>query len=154
MVNFVSLLLRAMNIADYAFKVEILLGIKELHMEYGIPNGNMVQQALLNILGDSKNPPSCVNPHQKTFIIEAFMLIQTLGIYGREFYTELMAQFLEADKEVRCVSLPLVNLRLLFLNLVQWNQSNITVSKYISVDVEANQALLNKHCILSDVWVL
>ena len=101
MINFVSMLLRAMNIADFGFKVEILGGIKELHAQYGIPNGNVVQQALLNILGDQKNSPSCVNEHQKKFIVEALQVIQTLGIYGRDYYTELMAQFLEADKEVR-----------------------------------------------------
>ena len=101
MVAFISMLLKALNIAEYQHKVAITKAIGKLHREEGIPNGNTVHTVLLTQLSDSADPPTCLNEHQKAFIVEALRLMQSMGLYDREFYTELMVQFLEADADVR-----------------------------------------------------
>lgn len=101
MTNFVSMLLKVLQLADFSYKVQVLAALQLLQADQGIPNGSVVQQAVLRILADDQNPPSCVNEHQKRFIMAGLTMMQTLGIYGREFYTELMVQFLEADSDVR-----------------------------------------------------
>ncbi len=104
MVSFISILLKVLNIAEFRLKVDIVLAIGKLHKEEGIPNATTVQTVLLTILSDSDDTPSCLNQYQKAFIIEALTLMQSMGLYDRFFYTELMVQFLEADTHVRYVA--------------------------------------------------
>ena len=67
----------------------------------GITNADVVYKTLYSVLNHHTTPPSCQDPIQKDFISKAIMLLTTLGIYDRDFYMELMVQFMDADSDVR-----------------------------------------------------
>ena len=100
---FINMLLKAVHVAEYPHKVSLVEAIGQLQREEGIPNGHSVHQSLLSFMSSSSQAPNCQYPDQKTFIIAALNLIQGLGIWDRDFYCELITQFLEADNELRCV---------------------------------------------------
>ena len=47
--------------------------------------------------------PTCVVEIEKIFIQKAIELLLVLNHHDRDFYVELMVQFLDGDKDVRCV---------------------------------------------------
>ena len=61
-------------------------------------------QVLYVIFSHHTHPPTCAVEVEKTFIRKAIEVMQVLGKYDRNFFTELMVQFLDGDKEIRCAS--------------------------------------------------
>ncbi len=101
MSQFVNMLIRVMKIADFEHKKEVVRALMVLHQDEGLPNAEVVQKALLGILGPKRGAPSCLNEHQKEFITSSLTLMQSLGVYDKDFYVELMVQFMESDMDVR-----------------------------------------------------
>ncbi|ELT93743.1 hypothetical protein CAPTEDRAFT_227356 [Capitella teleta] len=97
----VEMLAKVLRFSEYVERIEILKALKMLQREEGIPNPEVILKALYSVFGAHCNPPSCLDPTQKTFINEGIKMMQTLGVYDRDFYVELMVQILEADASVR-----------------------------------------------------
>ena len=61
-------------------------------------------QVLYSVLNHHTHPPTCMVEVEKAFIKKAVELLQLLGTHDRDFYVELMVQFLDGDKDMRSVS--------------------------------------------------
>lgn len=60
-------------------------------------------QVLYSVLNHHTHPPTCVSPVEKTFIFKSIELLSLLDCHDRQFFIELMAQFLDGDKDIRFV---------------------------------------------------
>lgn len=68
----------------------------------GIPNPEAVYKALYGVFGGHQcGAPSCQNPLDREFILEALGVMQLLGVYDRDFFAELMVQFLDGSRDIR-----------------------------------------------------
>ena len=110
MSTFVNMLVRVMKIAEFHYKVDIACALITLNRDESLPHADHIQKALLLLLGPKRNAPSSLVHDQKQFILVALELMQALGVYNRDFYVELMVQFMESDMDVRYIFLHFLTL--------------------------------------------
>ena len=101
MSKFVNMLVRVMKIAEYRYKTDIAYALITLNQDETLPHADHIQKALLLILGPKRNAPSSVVYDQKQFILVALELMHILGVHNRDFYAELLVQFIESDMDIR-----------------------------------------------------
>ncbi len=94
-------LLPLMKESDFKHKTDMVRALLTLQREYGLPDVEQVQKAICAQLASEGNAPSCVDTDQKQFILLALQLLQTMGVYNRNFYAELMVQFVDGDRDIR-----------------------------------------------------
>ena len=87
--------------AEWSFKVDVLEALQTLVSNETVPQTEVVARTVMSILGDQKDLPTCINPQQKKFIGSSLKLVHSLGSWEKDFYVELLLQFLEADNDVR-----------------------------------------------------
>ena len=101
MPSFLAKLLECLREADWRHRVDIVETLVQIHRDENLACIRDVQNTLLGILGDHENPPSCLDPYSKDFLLSTLRLLHGLNMWNRDFYAELMVQFLEGDKDVR-----------------------------------------------------
>ena len=98
---FAVMLARVLRIAEYSEKVHIAAAISALHREKPLKDPEPITSVIYKILNNHTDPPSCANPQQKAFLLKALELLHGLGIYNKAFYSHLLVQFLDGDKDIR-----------------------------------------------------
>ena len=101
--NFMTMLSRLLRVAEYVFKTKITDSLSMLYTQENIsdPTAHNTSKTLISVLNNPKDPPTCLDEEQKTFIVAALQCLSKLGIKDKDFITEMMVQFLDGDKEVR-----------------------------------------------------
>ena len=100
---FVSMVTRLLRVAEFNHKIHVAEALRTIHQEHGILNADTVYRTLYSVLNHHTHPPTCLDPTEKAFIMESIQLMKALSVYDVDFYTELIAQFLDGDKEVRYI---------------------------------------------------
>ncbi|XP_033117217.1 WD repeat-containing protein 97-like isoform X2 [Anneissia japonica] len=99
-VNFVTMLLKLVKIADYGMKNRITEAISLLNQQEQLSNSRAVYETIISTLNKG-NGPSCTDEEQKMFIMNSLKLLSAMCIYEKDFLIEAMVQFLDGDREVR-----------------------------------------------------
>jgi hypothetical protein len=93
---------------DYSYKIAIVEALLMLHAqdEFADNLSHTVIKAMSSVLNHQKDYPTCMIEDQRNFIIVCMKGMQKLLTSpDKEFVTELLVQFLDGDKEVRCVGI-------------------------------------------------
>ncbi|XP_071957525.1 WD repeat-containing protein 97-like isoform X2 [Antedon mediterranea] len=99
-VNFVTMLLKLVKIADFGMKSPITEAIAVLNQQEQLSNSRAVYETMISTL-NKNNGPSCSDEEQKMFIVSGLKLLCAMGIYEQDFIIEAMVQFLDGDRQVR-----------------------------------------------------
>ncbi|KAL3860750.1 hypothetical protein ACJMK2_010825 [Sinanodonta woodiana] len=108
--NFVNMLLRLIRIGDYSEKASIVDALAMLHAQEEFSDAlvHSVCKTISSVLNHHKDPPTCMRSDQKNFILSSLKTMQKLGLQDKDFFTELLVQFLDGDKEVRSTVLEIL----------------------------------------------
>lgn len=101
--NFAIMVSKLLRIAEYIHKISVAdaLIMMQTQEDFTEPTAHQITKTLSAVLNDHKEPPTCMDDKQKSFIVSSLRLLNNLNIRDKEFITELMVQFLDGDKEVR-----------------------------------------------------
>ena len=101
--RFVKFLLSVMRLASFSDKssvVEAILGLHS-HDPLSDPTCRCLHSSLMAELNRSGCAPSLDDVEQKDFILVALRALDVVGVHSKDFYVEMLAQFLDGDEDVR-----------------------------------------------------
>lgn len=98
---FIVALAKALVTASYAQKPDVVKAIDNLYESEDFKNKEVVVKACFDVLNPSQDPPTCLDVNQKSTIKAIISLIGRFQLLSLEYYSELMCQFIDGDREMR-----------------------------------------------------
>ena len=96
------MLLNCLRDADWRYASDIVEQLQGIQRDQGLPHAADVQRTLLGALRDGRSgPPTCLDPYGKDLLLSGLRLLHSLNMWDRDFYAEVMVQFIEGDKDAR-----------------------------------------------------